>query len=469
MGTTFSYLDLLTSRDLNSFMRSGLSEIFPGIASVNPAYSEKLVRMQRSVAAYMKDETLRRPFLYLILGSPGAGKSHLINSLSESLQRAARRKIKFQAANLSEMVHPEELHGVFNRIVQNTAEGVFTITFLDEFDVKLGGGSAIKYLINPIYDGKFWDGNQFHQLGHCAFFFAGSYLLDRQTLIQVRRSISGIDLHKFLLAFYLKMHSQDNHDAMEQIRSSQEFCDTHQRWGSAVDPRTDTIAYLTNLEKIRDFLSRLGGNFLEMPDLSWPLGITEEPYALDGQAVRPSKMAKLSDLVSFVLIREANENSFLNYQSSYAPLAEYKNVILCERLARVLQIIFSRFGQFLRKRKRKCVEIDRRLLNFLTLVPLHNGMRSLEQLVNLLELPVKGRIRFRQFQPEETDMIIQNSLTFGDPYQVWEVLKDNNPTMKKLLREVESLGRCFIKVPLPAEGRPKPAKRSKRFVRKRLV
>src|SRR6185369_1502884 len=239
-----SYLDLITSSDLSSFLGRSMVEVFPGFSTVNSVYKEKLKRIEHSLTTYLQDETLSRPFLYLILGSPGAGKSHLVKSVINSLKGVCQKSITFQSANLSEMSGPKELHGLFNSVVNNSKAGSFTVTFLDEFDVKFEGGSAIKYLINPIYDGQFWDGNEFKKFGRCAFFFAGSYLQDRDTLLKTQKAMSGIDLGKFLLALYLEMQAQDDRDAMRQIRELQEFCHTHQRWRSEADPRTDTIAYL---------------------------------------------------------------------------------------------------------------------------------------------------------------------------------------------------------------------------------
>jgi hypothetical protein len=444
----FCYLDLILGDRLDDFVRGGMLEVFPGFSTVNPAYKEKLLKVQRRMAAYIGDESLQRPFLYLILGPPGAGKSYLVNRLTNSLEQGSLKRLKFQAANFSEMTHLKELHKLLENIKANSEQGFFTVTFLDEFDVKFEGGSAIRFLINPIYDGQFWDGAAFQKFGRCAFFFAGSYLQDRGTLRKAQRAMAGIDLGKFLLDLYLEMQKLNDREAMRQIKDLQGLCHTHQRWRSEADPFTDTITYLGSLEKIKDFLSRIGGNVFEIQDLSWPLGVTQEHFIVDGREVKPSARLKVAEVIEFVKNRESEEDTFLNYAFSYDPLLEYKNALLCERLARVIHAVAGRFKATLTAQRRDSFEIDRKMLNYLTLAPLVNGMRSLEQLVNLLDAPAEGRIRCRQFDPEDIAMVIQDNPQFRDPLHTWDVLEENNPRLLNAAAEGGAQENDYIRVPL---------------------
>jgi len=439
-----SYLDLIASNDLTEFIVGNTAEVFPGISTVNPVYKDKLLKMKRGVERYITDQTLARPLLYLVLGPAGAGKSYLVERLTKSLEGIAPKGLKFQKSNLSEMVKPEELHRLLKNIATNARRGFFTVTFFDEFDVKLEGGSAIKYLINPIYDGQFWDGKRVHKFGRCAFFFAGSYLKDRETLIRAQRIMSGIDFGKFLSDLYLEMRKKGQEQATREIQELQEFCHRQQEWRMAADPRTDVIFYLRGLEKIRDFLSRVGGNTFEIIDLSCPLSVTQEQFILEGQAVNPSARVKLAELIAFVMHREAEEDTFL----SYDPLLEFKNVMLCERLGRVVQSIRERFGEMLRKENKPFLEIDRKLLNFLSLVPLSNGMRSLEQLINQIQLSTSAQINCREFDRDEIMMVIQDSPIFSSPVRVWDELQNNNARLGHLLNGGETLTANYVRLPV---------------------
>src|SRR6185369_4600394 len=94
--------------------------------------------------------------------------------------------------------------------------------------------------------------------------------------------------------------------------------------------------------------------------------------------------------------------------------------------------VIRRFGNRLRQQNTQTFEIDRILLNYLTVVPLLNGMRSLEQLVSLIEPPTGQQIKCRRFQLPETDMVIQENRKFGDPFKTWEAVRANNSSANRI-------------------------------------
>jgi hypothetical protein len=331
------------------------------------------------------------------------------------------------------MSHPDELHAVFENVIANNNEGFMTVTFLDEFDVKFQDGSAIKSLINPVYDGQYWSGGKFQKFGRSIFFFAGSYLRDWETLARVQRA-AGLNLSRFLLDLYLAHHRLGNTEALARIAELQRLCDVHRRWRTEADPRTDVVGYLLELDKIRDFLSRVGGNIVEILDLTWPLGVTQELFVFEGTEVRPSTRVRLTDVVTFVQSSESAENGFRDYSEAHEPLLDFKNRLVCERAMRVGQALAARFkGGGLAG-----IDVDRRLFNFLTLVPLVNGMRSLEQLVNSIEARTDGRLSFRDLRKEDTLMVIQENPRFRDPLQVWDEVCRANRRLSQLFNEVAS-------------------------------
>src|SRR2546429_414614 len=192
----YDYLKTISLGDLTDFSKN-VRHVFPNFTTVNESYEAKLNEMKDSLKRYIEDATLERPFLYLILGPPGAGKTHLMRSLVDQLKTEEKdRKIDFQSVNISEVLDPRELHGFYENIVQNQLRSVVTVSLFDEVDVKWLDGSAIKHLINPIYDGAYWDGTRFRKFGRCAFFFAGSYLQDRETLLKTQKLLRGLDLNK---------------------------------------------------------------------------------------------------------------------------------------------------------------------------------------------------------------------------------------------------------------------------------
>lgn len=456
-----NYLQLITGNDLheffarqvvNAFPPSGpvasarKTKVRPQFTTVNPEYAQRLTALANNLKAYFADDSLVRPFLYLILGPPGAGKSFLIERLIDYLGMSEAENagpIIFQQANLSELLEPRELHQLYINIKNNTANELSTITLLDEFDIKWSGGSAIKYLINPIYDGKFWNGYEFQKLGKCAFFFAGSYLQDRETLLKTQKLLAGVNLNAFLYDSYFERRKQNDVVGMNEIREIQSFSYLHEKWRAEVDPRTDTIFYLSSLEKIKDFLSRVAGNIFEILDVSWPLHVTVKEFVLEGgNDVEPSAKVKVNEVMTYVMHRlNQDENAgqkrrIISYGANDNPLIEYKNMILCERLLRVIDFLKKRFGERFKNdlnkekiKKQGGVFVDRKLLNFLTVVPLINGMRSLEQLISKLEGPDAGRIKAQKLDLADISMIIYEAEKFGDPNRVWALMIGHNPSM----------------------------------------
>ena len=444
------YVATISSPDLSPLFRDA-TEVFPDFTTVNDSYADHLSRMKNLVGNYFEDETLTRPFSYLILGPPGAGKSFLMRSLVEKLKqdqqskrRRRRAEFAFQSINLSEVVNPTELYKFYEQIQKNTEKGHYTVTLLDEVDVRWGGSSAIKHLINPMYDGEYWNGVESKKFGRCAFFFAGSYLQDRETLLKTQRVLIGLDLSKFLLDMYLEMRSRNNIEAMRDLKEVQDFCYAQHRWRADIDPRADTIVYLRNLEKIKDFLSRIAGNFFEMIDVSAPLHVTHEPFVVSEGEVNPTPRLKPIEVTRFIKRSEIEKSEtsedekflgFREFESASEPIREYKNVLLCERLLRVIGAIEKRFKKSWPDNLKE-FKVQRKLLNLLTVAPLINGMRSLEQLVSLLEAPDEEHLgvvkRKASFKLEEISMIVNNAEDFSDSSEVWHELKTQNSALNKV-------------------------------------
>jgi hypothetical protein len=457
------YLKTISSPNLEEFVNSA-DEVFPKFITVNKAYSEQLLKMKDLVGNYFADVSLQRPLSYLILGPPGAGKSFLMNALVRKLEEDQsstdkesiskdKKRFAFQSINLSEVVDPRELHKVYEKIRENEEKQLYTLTLIDEVDVRWAGSSAIKHLINPMYDGQYWDGAKFTKFGRCAFFFAGSYLQDRETLLKTQEVLSGLDLSKFFLDVYLEVRKQRNTDALNDLKQLQDFCYVQEMWRAHADPHVDTILYLRSLEKIRDFLSRIAGNYFEMIDVAAPLHVTHEPFNVTDGVVTPTPRLKPIEVARFVKRSEKGDDGqflqYRNFESPSQPLLEYKDVLLRERLLRVIGAIVKRFEKSWPADMTE-FKIRRKLLNLLTVAPLINGMRSLEQLVNLLDSvdPARPELvkRSTSFKLEELSMVLHNAEDFSDADQVWFKLKIQNQSLQDAVAKVDENGLVTIPV-----------------------
>lgn len=448
------YVDAITSASLKDFLAHA-TPVFPKFTTVNESYKDKLEEMKNAVQGYFADPTLTRPFLYLVLGPPGAGKSHLMKTLVEQLKKDTNQSFAYQAVNISEVLDPRELHRFYDNIELYNAANTRTITLFDEVDVRWTSGSAIKQLINPIYDGEYWDGARSRKFGRCAFFFAGSYLADRETLVKTQKLLSRVDLSKFLLDTYVQLHGRTDREALDEVEAALQFCYTQQKWRADIDPHADTLLYLQGLDKIRDFLSRIAGNVFEMVDVSAPLHLTSDPFRISGdEEIQPSPRLRATEVVRLIKRCEQESHSFEVFDSRSKPILLYKHSILCERLLRVLGQIEKRFEKPFEKlfeaKTTKAFTVDRRLLNFLTVVPLINGMRSLEQLVNKLELSDENvGIGDRGYRPDDLAMMIHNASEFDDVTQVWYRLKRVNKAIEAAMQTKSVRDDDVIQVPFP--------------------
>lgn len=77
--------------------------------------------------------------------------------------------------NLSQWESPRDLAVALHRVRDSALRGKVPLVFFDEFDSKLDvvGLGWLKYLLAPMQDGVFSDGNFTHQIGRAIFVFAG--------------------------------------------------------------------------------------------------------------------------------------------------------------------------------------------------------------------------------------------------------------------------------------------------------
>ncbi len=186
-----------------------------------------------------------------------------------------------------------------------------------------------------------------------------------------------------------------------------------------------------------------------MADVSAPLHLTRDPFRISGDGdIQPSPRLRVTELVRLIKRREQQNGRFEVFDTPSRPILEYKNAILCERLLRVVGQIQKRFKtQF--KKDAKAFFIDRPLLNFLTVVPLINGMRSLEQLVNKLEFSVDSAVvRHRGYKLDDIVMMIHNASEFDEVTQVWYRMKRVNQALQAAMQSKKLRDDDAISVPL---------------------
>jgi hypothetical protein len=484
MNDPNSYLGLLARPKLS--LKKHLQPIawqIGKLRTMNSVYACDLKNAQADLADYF-NRSLHRPFNCLLLGPPGSGKSFIAKELSNFGDETKAggllttpedepnrvKKAKVLEFNLSQLHDPSELTKIFEQIA--TEKDDPKIVLFDEFDVRLAGSSVIRYLIEAMYDGKVL---RVQELGKTAFIFSGSYLSNEDILSRVQKESSQLDLPKLIFEYFYKGAIDGDTEANKEVESVFHMCEVYRRYQQEMSPENDVTLYLRQLDKLPDFLSRINGFVIEVPNLASPLEITHPPGALwtnrgsgagRGQSVYPngSGVAERAIRWAETEIQKWVETETQNHQSMStiwnlhhnfnlpsAPILQYKDILLKERLY-ILLTVFDNERKNRREKKEPkkgmdwtnetVVVMKRNLLNYLCTAPLIHGMRSLNTLMWNLEAK-NGRPedngKDSEFDPDGRE---QYTITLGDPkkagrhvrqgsdygdvVKLWELIKREN-------------------------------------------
>lgn len=129
---------------------------------------ESLRILDRLIRAYEAQEVQEKPLSIGVFGPPGAGKSFCVKALSKAIFGKDAPILEF---NLSQFKSPDELIGAFHRVRDAVLRGVTPVAFWDEFDSQ--SYKWLQYLLAPMQDGSFQQGEITHPIGKCVFIFAG--------------------------------------------------------------------------------------------------------------------------------------------------------------------------------------------------------------------------------------------------------------------------------------------------------
>lgn len=372
MTTNFDYAkELFELTKENPFSPPNLYRpILDGVSSCHPAYSSEVGKAKKVIKAYLDDKARSQsPLNCLLLGPPGAGKTFVAKALGKALGNGS----VFEEINLS---LDSDAQTILKKIWGTKQRP--RVVFLDEFDVTVDGSSVVRYLLDPITK---------KEHAKTIFIFSGSYLKNRAVLNTLCRNVADFDLLRFLFDVFMAQKDQPTADFVQQLH---QMSGLYRETRQALSPNSDLLNYLRQLHKIRDFLSRINGFVVQIPDVSSPLAITDPMLVLHDK----QQSAKEGDVILWkgkVLPEDVREfaqsrgRTHSRYKNAIQPLMAYKNMLLIERLGLVLALLpkpvwvdgEKQFGNADEQETDCPVFISRKLLNYLVMAPLEHNVRSL--------------------------------------------------------------------------------------------
>lgn len=124
--------------------------------------------LQKLMKDYRHDAKADTPLCLGVFGPPGSGKSFGIKQIARGILGS---KVPILTFNLSQFTSKEMLVGAFHQVRDEVLRGELPIVFWDEFDCDQL--SWLQFMLAPMNDGEFLEGQVTHPIGKCIFVFAG--------------------------------------------------------------------------------------------------------------------------------------------------------------------------------------------------------------------------------------------------------------------------------------------------------
>ncbi len=129
---------------------------------------EALRSMRQLMLSYSDGGKQKQPLSLAVFGAPGSGKSFGLKQIAAGVFGRDNPILEF---NLSQFKGPEDLIGAYHQVRDQALAGYTPVVFWDEFDSR--EYVWLQYLLAPMQDGKFQEGQLSHSIGKSVFVFAG--------------------------------------------------------------------------------------------------------------------------------------------------------------------------------------------------------------------------------------------------------------------------------------------------------
>lgn len=144
---------------------------FGNLFSIDRGEIETLRTLRKLMQTYKKacgaGGAVGKPLSVGVFGPPGAGKSFGVKQIANEIFG----KAAWLEFNLSQFAD-SDLIGALHQVRDKVLEVGIPVVFWDEFDARQY--HWLQYLLAPMQDGRFQEGQLSHPIGHCVFIFAGA-------------------------------------------------------------------------------------------------------------------------------------------------------------------------------------------------------------------------------------------------------------------------------------------------------
>lgn len=128
------------------------------------------------ITKYIDDNTWTKPLCLGVFGPPGCGKNFGITQVARAITGyKSQTNLQSMTFNLSQFREANRLVRAFHQIRNSGLAGELPLVFIDEFDATLDQQEFgwLKYLLAPMQDGQFIDGEETLYLPRTIFVFVG--------------------------------------------------------------------------------------------------------------------------------------------------------------------------------------------------------------------------------------------------------------------------------------------------------
>jgi hypothetical protein len=222
------------------------NKALPGYSTLDDKHIKSIADLVSTITTYANDTSQRRPLVFLMLASPGAGKSHFIKCIANQLRSSNVSAITYNMAgqqSSDDMIPP--LDATRNLKVEDQ----IPLLFLDEFD---SSPSFIPMLLPLLWDGEVTIGQRELKLGKVIIVLAGSDPTLPETMEDARSMRDAGHRPRGKSPKIIDLLSRINGG----VFSIPSFFDT----GKQIDRRADKVCIVIDLLK-----QRFGSQLRELP------------------------------------------------------------------------------------------------------------------------------------------------------------------------------------------------------------